>query len=69
MTGPELKSTLSALSLSQVAFARILGANTRTVQRWITGEYKPVPEYATFAVEAMQKSEDVLEMAREMSGR
>ena len=43
MHGEELRSVIGDLGLSQVEAARLLGVETRTIQRWIAGAYG-VPE-------------------------
>jgi DNA-binding transcriptional regulator YiaG len=44
MTTTEFRDTLTALGLSQVGAARLLGVDGRTVRRWIKGDREiPAP--------------------------
>jgi DNA-binding transcriptional regulator YiaG len=45
MTATEFDAVIDRLGLSQVAAARLLGFNERTVRRWALGE-TPIPDVA-----------------------
>lgn len=47
MTGDDLRALIERLELSQLALARMMGVDGRTVRRWIAGEvYIPGPAIA-----------------------
>jgi transcriptional regulator with XRE-family HTH domain len=54
MHGEELRSMIADLGLSQVEAARLLGVETRTVQRWIEGIHG-VPEPVAQALHAWRR--------------
>lgn len=43
MTGDELRDQLTALDLSQAAFAELIGRDAGTVNRWCCDRTSPVP--------------------------
>lgn len=58
MTGTELRAALAALSLTPEAFAKIVGRNWRSVERWLssapdprTGKPTPIPSYVALYIE------------------
>ena len=57
MTALEFTTTLRSLGLSQIAFARELGLNVNTVNRWATGKL-PVPQYAVAYLRERSKGHD-----------
>ncbi|PZQ80027.1 MAG: hypothetical protein DI549_18425 [Ancylobacter novellus] len=55
MTADELKTALAKLDLTPGALAKILGADNRTVRRWVTGG-KPIPDTVATQVAEMVKA-------------
>lgn len=58
MTATELRAALAALSLTPEAFAKIIGRNWRSVERWLsdapdprTGKPTPIPDYVALYIE------------------
>jgi hypothetical protein len=52
MTAPQLREVLLALDLSQVQAAQLLGADARTVRRWVAEDAACVPRPAEAALRA-----------------
>lgn len=58
MTAPELSRRLAALGISQRGFARRVGANERTVRRWVRGE-RTIPPWVQIILDMVEKAETV----------
>jgi DNA-binding transcriptional regulator YiaG len=56
MTPATFRATLQALNLSQQAFARLVGANPRTIRRWALGE-QPVAAWAVVVLRLLGRVE------------
>lgn len=52
MTGPELKSALRALGITQRAFALRSGSAISTVNRWCAGT-QPIPGWVPWVIELL----------------
>lgn len=53
MTPAQFRAALKACGLTQRAFAERLGLAYSTVNRWATGEIKPIPRYAIAYLELL----------------
>jgi DNA-binding transcriptional regulator YiaG len=55
VTASAFRRRLAALGLSQRGFARHVGANERTVRRWIAGE-QDIPPWVALVLDLMEKA-------------
>lgn len=58
MTATEFRSHLARLGLSQMAFARVVGADPRTVRRWAAGG--PIRAEIVMLIERLRPSDPVI---------
>lgn len=67
MTATEFRDHLTRLGLSQMAFARVTGANPRTVRRWAAGG--PIRQEIAMLVERLKPNDPVVRAHRDQHGR
>ena len=63
MTPTELRDILAKLGLSQVQGASLVGADPRTLRRWVAGEL-PVQQSAESLLRLLDRVPDVLPLAQ-----
>jgi DNA-binding transcriptional regulator YiaG len=54
MTAPDFRRRIAALGYSQRGFATYVGANERTVRRWVEGE-QDIPHWVSVMLDLMEQ--------------
>lgn len=56
MDAPAFREALAAIGMTQVAFAKKVGRNPRTIRRWALGE-RPIPDHIPLVLELLERDQ------------
>jgi DNA-binding transcriptional regulator YiaG len=59
MTPQELRAFLAEHELSQLALARLLGVNPRTVRRWVENDREQIPPAAVMRIKLAKMTKKI----------